>query len=320
MVAKADTGTQTLERELVITRLIDAPRELVFKAWTEPEHLLAWWGPKHHPAVSARTDPRPGGTWRAALRSVEDGRVLTHGGNFREVVPPDRLVFTFTWDEEGERGLETVVTMTFADQGGKTLMTLRQTPFQSTGEREGHRGGWTSTFERLDEISAFDGEEWIMTVKPQARLSNERTVTITRVFDAPRELVFRMWTEPKHMAEWWGPQCFTNPVCELDARPGGKILIHMRGPDGTVYPMTGIFREVIEPKLLVFTGFAEDTQGNRLLESLTTVTFVAQGKKTKLTVNATAKGLAPIAPQMLAGMEAGWTQSLEKLAELVARG
>jgi uncharacterized protein YndB with AHSA1/START domain len=152
MVAKANTGTQTLERELVITRLIDAPRELVFKAWTDPKHLISWWGPKHHPAISAETDARPGGTWRAALRSVEDGRVLTHGGRFREVVPHERLVFTFTWDEEGERGIETTVTMTFADQGGKTLMTLRQTPFQSTGEREGHREGWTSAFERLDEL------------------------------------------------------------------------------------------------------------------------------------------------------------------------
>jgi uncharacterized protein YndB with AHSA1/START domain len=158
-----------------------------------------------------------------------------------------------------------------------------------------------------------------MTATAKAKLPNERTVTITRIFDAPRELVFRMWTEPKHMAEWWGPQCFTNPVCELDARPGGKILIHMRGPDGTVYPMTGIFREVVAPKLIVFTAFAEDLQGNRLLESLTTVTFAAQGNKTKLTVNATAKGLAPIAPQMLAGMEAGWTQSLEKLAALLAK-
>jgi uncharacterized protein YndB with AHSA1/START domain len=81
--------------------------------------------------------------------------------------------------------------------------------------------------------------------------------------------------------------------------------------------MTGNFREVVAPELIVFTAYAEDLLGNRLLESLTTVTFAAQGNKTKLTVHATAKGLAPIAPQMLAGMEAGWTQSLEKLAALV---
>ena len=147
----------------------------------------------------------------------------------------------------------------------------------------------------------------------------EREVIITRVFNAPRRLVFKMWTDPRHMAQWWGPHGFTNPVCKLDARPGGAILIHMRGPDGTVYPMTGTFREIVEPERLVFIAVAEDLQGNPLLEALTVVTFVEQGGKTKLTVHAKAVGLAPEAPQMLAGMEAGWTQSLERLEELVAR-
>src|SRR5471030_725246 len=153
-----------------------------------------------------------------------------------------------------------------------------------------------------------------------AALPNERTVEITRIFDAPRSLVFKMWTDPKHMAQWWGPKRFTNPVCEVDARVGGKILIHMRGPDGVVYPMTGTFREVVASERLVFMAVAEDHDGNRLLESLTTVTFEEHGDKTKLTVHASAVGLASIAPQMLAGMEMGWTQSLEKLEELVERG
>ena len=157
-----------------------------------------------------------------------------------------------------------------------------------------------------------------MTTAASTKSSMTREVAITRVFDAPRSLVFKMWTDPKHMAQWWGPHGFTNPVCKLDARPGGAILIHMRGPDGIVYPMTGVFREIVEPERLVFTAVAEDLQGNPLLEALTTVTFVEQGDKTKLTVHARAIGLAPVAPQMLAGMEAGWTQSLERLAELVA--
>jgi uncharacterized protein YndB with AHSA1/START domain len=147
-------------------------------------------------------------------------------------------------------------------------------------------------------------------------ITAERTVTLTRVIDAPRELVFRLWTEPKHMAAWWGPRCFDNPVCELDVRPGGAIRIHMRGPDGTVYPMTGTFREIMPPRRLVFEAVAEDQAGNALLRSLTVVTFAEEGDKTKLTVHADAIGLSPLAPQMLAGMEAGWTQSLEKLAEL----
>jgi uncharacterized protein YndB with AHSA1/START domain len=159
-----------------------------------------------------------------------------------------------------------------------------------------------------------------MTATAQTKPQVQREVTITRVFDGPRSLVFRMWTDPKHMAQWWGPHHFTNPVCEIDARPGGAIRIHMRGPDGVVYPMTGAFREIVEPERLVFTAVAEDSDGNPLLESLTTVTFAEQGGKTKLTVHAQAIGIAPVAAQMLAGMEAGWTQSLERLEQLVAHG
>lgn len=158
-----------------------------------------------------------------------------------------------------------------------------------------------------------------MTASADDEISPTREVNITRVFDAPRSLVFKMWIEPEHMAQWWGPYGFTNPVCELDARVGGAILIHMRGPEGVVYPMTGTFREIVPPERLVFTAVAEDMAGNPLLEALTTVTFAEHGGKTKLTVHARAVGLTPVASQMLAGMEAGWTQSLERLAELVAR-
>jgi len=145
-----------------------------------------------------------------------------------------------------------------------------------------------------------------------------REVLITRVCDAPRDLMFQAWIDPKHMAQWWGPKGFTNPVCEMDARSGGGLRIVMRAPDGVKHPMTGVFREIVKPERLVFTAVARDKEGNPLLEALTTVTFAEQGGKTKLTVQASAVGIAPIAPQMLEGMEAGWTQSLERLADLLA--
>jgi uncharacterized protein YndB with AHSA1/START domain len=157
-----------------------------------------------------------------------------------------------------------------------------------------------------------------MTATADTTLPSKRDLTITRVFDAPRSRVFEMWIDAKHMAQWWGPQGFTNPVCELDVRPGGAIRIHMRGPDGVVHPMTGTFREVAEPERLVFTAVAEDQAGKPLLEALTTVSFAGDRGKTKLTVQASAVGLAPVAPQMLAGMEAGWTQSLQRLGAYVA--
>lgn len=137
------------ERSLVIVREFAAPRELVFAAWTDPRHAMQWWGPRHHPARLVDMDVRPGGRWRHCLRSVETGEDLWHSGVYREVAPPERLVFTFRWETEGERGLDTVVTVTFESKGRGTRMTLRQTPFQFADERDGHGEGWNSTFDRL---------------------------------------------------------------------------------------------------------------------------------------------------------------------------
>ena len=144
-------------------------------------------------------------------------------------------------------------------------------------------------------------------------------VFFTRILDAPRELVWKAWTDPKHVAQWWGPNGFTNPVCELDVRPGGAIRIDMRSPDGTVYPMAGVYDEIVEPERLVFTSGALDNAGKPLFEVLTTVTFAENGGKTTLTVRArVVKSTAATAPH-IAGMEEGWNQTLDRLVAHVAR-
>ena len=145
----------------------------------------------------------------------------------------------------------------------------------------------------------------------------ERTVTLTRVYDAPRQLVWRAWTDPKHLANWFGPRGFTSSVPELDVRVGGALRIVMPGCDGNDYPMKGEFREVVPPARLVFSNIAVDNDDNHLLEGEATVILEEQDGKTRLTLVTHAVGLVPIAQQMLAGMEAGWSQSLDKLAKLV---
>jgi uncharacterized protein YndB with AHSA1/START domain len=139
------------ERELLITRVFDAPRHLVWKAWTDPSLAIAWWGPRHHPATSMAMDARVGGAWRICLTGVDDRRALWQHGVFKEVIEPERLVFTFVWEEEGERGVENLVSVDFEERGDKTLMTFRQAAFLSAGERDGHMGGWSSAFDRLDD-------------------------------------------------------------------------------------------------------------------------------------------------------------------------
>ena len=158
------------------------------------------------------------------------------------------------------------------------------------------------------------------TISDPATEPAERELVITRIFDAPRELVWKAWTDPKRLARWWGPNGFTNPVCELDVRPGGAIRIDMTGPDGVLYPIRGVFHEIVEPERLVFTTSAfEDGEGNPQLEVLNTVIFAELGGKTKLALKAVVVKSAPEVAGALAGMEEGWSQSLGRLAEELAK-
>ncbi len=141
--------------------------------------------------------------------------------------------------------------------------------------------------------------------------SAKRELFITRIFNAPRNIVFKAWADTKHMAQWWGPKDFTNPVCELDVHPGGSIRIDMTGPDGVVYPMGGTFHEIIEPERLVFTSTAfENEEDNWQLEALNTVTFTEQNGKTKLTLHAVVIKWTPKWKQRLLAWNRAGTKAL----------
>jgi uncharacterized protein YndB with AHSA1/START domain len=142
------------ERVLVITRILDAPRSLVFKVWTKPKHMVHWLGPRGFATRSCEMDVRPGGTYRACIRSPE-GQDYWMQGVYREIVEPERLVFTFAWEnEKGEPGYETLVTVTFAEHDGKTKLTFHQAVFESMAERDSHREGWSECLDRLEKYLA----------------------------------------------------------------------------------------------------------------------------------------------------------------------
>jgi len=146
-----------------------------------------------------------------------------------------------------------------------------------------------------------------------------KEVTITRVFNARRELVYDVWTDEKHIASWFGPMHFTNPVVRMDVRPGGEFVIHMQGPDGGIYPSIGTFTEVTPPERLAFTSAAYAGVGGAfLLEDLTTITFTERGNQTELTMHAVITRATADATEALAGMEQGWSESLDKLAAHLA--
>lgn len=153
-MSAANSAAEIAERVLVIERVFDAPRSLVFKAWTDPEHMVHWFGPRGFKSTVLKSELRPGGAYRIHMLGP-DGDHWTQGV-FREVVPPERLVMAGGWgDAEGNYTRpQTTLTLTFEDLGGKTRMTLRQEIFESVTARDEHRGGWSSSFDRLAEYLA----------------------------------------------------------------------------------------------------------------------------------------------------------------------
>jgi uncharacterized protein YndB with AHSA1/START domain len=212
-----------------------------------------------------------------------------------------------------------VCTWTFeVVEGRKTRLTIRQV-FPSKEDRDrvvrdyGAIEGGKQTLGRLAEhLAAGDAPEF----------------RIERTFATPRELVWRAWTDPKRLARWWGPSAVTNPVCELDVRPGGAFRIVMRLPDGVDYPIRGVFREVVRPERLVMTMDTSEHPAawHRMIdpnyrpgdnpagELLQTVTFEDAGGKTRLTIRTRFASAAIRDAMTKMGMRDGWSQSLDRLA------
>src|SRR2546426_294872 len=222
------------ERELVTTHTFDAPRELVWKTWTDPKLIPKWWGPSQYSTTVDKMDVRPGGRWRFVQRDAEGNEFGFHGA--------------------------------------------------------------------------------------------DRELVIVRVFDAPRQRVWKAWTEPERLKRWWGPRTFTAPVAKIDLRVGGAFLYCMRQADGKDIWGTGVYREIVPLKRIVYTDSFADEKGNVVpatyygmsrdfpLEMQVTVTFEDQDGKTKLTLHHVG---IPAGPDR-DGANQGWNESFDKLAEMLA--
>ena len=322
MAATASAATTPTALELVVTRAFDAPRPQVFKAWSGPERLVRWWGPRGFAAAAGKVDLRPGGAWRVGMRAPAGGLRWLRCA-YREIVEPERLAFTWAWeDTSGEDGRETLVTVNFNEQAGKTRLIVHQAAFEQAApdRSEDDRGDWEDRLDRLaDLLDAMPmPEEATMAARPApapaAPPAAAPELVVTRTFEAPRSLVFKVWIQPEHLARWWGPKGFTLLSCETDVRPGGAWVRCMRAPDGSKHIKRGVYREIVEPERIVFTYVNEDADGRLGPETVVSVTFEEQGDKTKLTLHQT--GFDTIASRD--GHEGGWSSCLERLAEYLA--
>jgi uncharacterized protein YndB with AHSA1/START domain len=304
--ARPVSAADTSDREIVVTRVFDAPRALVFKAWTDPKHLAHWWGPNGFSITTHEMEFKPGGVWRFVMHGP-DGRDYKNEQVYVEIVEPERLVYRHVSTPQFQ------MTVTFADNGGKTRLTA-QMLFASTAARDqtiktfGAVEGLKQTLGRLAEHVTNMKEGPTMTHNAEVTVG-DRELTITRIFDAPRPLVFFAWSTPKHLMRWFAPNNFTVPECEMDFRDGGKFRLCMRG-FGKDHWMNGVFREIVKPERIVWSSMLD----NDTNEVVTTVTFTVVGGKTKLTVDQTYS----VETDSTRGAPQGWTETLDHLAELLA--
>ena len=156
-----------------------------------------------------------------------------------------------------------------------------------------------------------------------ATTPDDRRIVLTRVFDAPRTLVWAVWTRPEHVALWWGPAGCSVTGCDIDLRIGGRFRLFMHGPDGTVYPCRAVFRDIVRPERIVYEGAADGAHacGAGLPpRTLITVTFEeAEDGGTKLTLDVRFDTAATGRAALTAGYAPGWAETFDRLAQFVAR-
>lgn len=323
-MANTEFITPPDRQEVIVTRIINAPREIVFRTVTDPMLVPEWWGPRRLTTTVYKMAVMPGGIWRFLQRDKE-GKEYGFHGIYHDVIPPERLVYTMEY--EGVPGSVTLNTDKFEERDGKTIMTS-VTVFQSVEERDqmvqwGMEEGTTEMTNRLNELLVNRNMQERTEDHMSHHEGNGRSITITRIFNAPQERVWQRWTNPDQYMCWWGPKDFTSPYAKFDLRVGGKYLSCMRGPDGKEYWDTGTYKEIIEPNRIVYTDSLADEKGNVVpasyygmgsdqpIEMEVEVTLQDIGGKTQMTLEHC--GLPE--GEMLEMAKEGWNQSFDKLAE-----
>jgi len=271
MSASQTASVAASATELELVRVIDAPRRLVYAAWTDPEHVAKWFVLDGMSTQHVAIDVRPGGAWLIHLR-MPDGTPVVVSRIFHEIVPLTRIVF-YEKCMAGDRvALDGVHTVSFEELGGKTKLTVRcelATPFDRDNQM-GWSGGWNQIFDHLD-----------VHVAPIHAELSQREIATTRLLPAPRERVFAVWTDPAHMAQWWGPDGFSVTTTKMEVRTGGEWIYTMHGPDGTDYPNRIAYELVVPPERLEYT-LRGGKAGDEPSQHRTTVIFTEENGQTRL--------------------------------------
>jgi len=310
---------------LRIQRIIDAPRELVWKAWTDPETISRWWGPAGFTAPVIKVELREGGRYLFDMRSPE-GRDFWSTGEYREIVPTERLVFTgsfadargnvvpaSTYGMSGDWPRELLMTVTFEEHGGGTKMTLQEAGIPAGDVLDMTEAGWNESLDRLEKVLE---EGRVPTAKTHITAEPGKQEGVeTRIFDAPREAVFATLTGPDLIPRWWGPASLATTVDVMDVQPGGLWRYVQHDAAGNEYAFFGVYHDVTPPARLVYTFEFEGGPGRVLLETVTLEDL--DGGRTKVTDKTVFQMSQDRDAALASGMREGAVESMDRFAEIL---
>ncbi len=306
------------DRTIITTRVFPFTREALFEAFADPEQLALWWGPRGFSNTFSTFDFRPGGDWVLTMHGP-NGAEYPNESEFKEIAKPSRIVFEHL----------------------RPMHWYRMT-VDITDESPG--------YSRLTWHMQFETAEHLEPIRPFIVAANEQNLDrltsvlvqraepavyhVTRLIPASREAVFEAWTRASLLANWWGTHSFTNPVCEIDASPGGELRITMRSPEGVDYPVTGVVHEVVALERLVFSldlsaypdAWKDLIQPGRTADEvnpsgclLFTVLFAEAGEQTRLTLTLRFDTPALRESFLQHGLAAGWEEGLDSLTALLTK-
>jgi uncharacterized protein YndB with AHSA1/START domain len=310
--------------EIRISRVYDAPVEDVWDAWTDPEQVAKWWGPRGFTLTTHSKDLKPGGHWKYTMHGP-DGVDYPNTTHYFEVEPHAKLVYDHGGHDDRPPMFR--VTVLFSEVNGRTKMEMTMTlPTHEAAEETRKfikKAGGDATWDRLAEYL-------------EKEASGKEKFVINRTFDAPLDLMFAMWSDPKHFSQWLPPTGFSMEFIRADMRPGGGIFYFMtgQGPHGAVKMYGRVqYREISKPGRLVYTQQFCDEHENVTRHPmsatwpatmLTTVELTAEGPdRTRVTVTwephgATTREEFETFINAKGGMTQGWTGSFDKLEAYLA--
>ncbi len=313
MTTKTQAAKDTSNREIKISRILNAPRELVWDVWTDPKHIDKWWGPIGFTTETHEMKVQEGSKWLCTMHGP-NGMDFPNEITYTEVSKPERLIYTHTEPKF-------YCTVTFEKFAGKTKLTMSMV-FESADvynyvvKEHGAIEGQAQTFTRLEEHLA--------------KLQEGKEFTVSKEFNAPRNLVYKVFTEAEHLAKWWGPPGAPITVSRFDFSPGGMFLYSAKSPMGEMWGRF-VYCEMTEPERVVFINSFSDKDGGITpnpfmpswpLEILNVVTLTEKNGKTTMAmrggpINSTEEQLQ-VFNNMHGMMQQGFAGTFKQLEDYLA--